>query len=65
MPLLLADFIYSRDCKPICEKSLTLPTVRVLIRPLLHRTQVTKKSQAAPLRNAVGKACDFFIYRIV
>ena len=25
MPPLLADFIYSSDCKLICEKSLTLP----------------------------------------
>lgn len=27
MPPLLADFIYSSDCKLICEKSLTLPIV--------------------------------------
>ena len=26
MPPLLADFIYPGTCKPICEKSLTLPT---------------------------------------
>ena len=25
MPPLLADFIHARGCKPICEKSLTLP----------------------------------------
>lgn len=25
MPPLLADFIYHGACKPICEKSLTLP----------------------------------------
>ena len=25
IPPLLADFIYSSDCKLICEKSLTLP----------------------------------------
>ena len=27
MPPLLADFIHSSDCKLICEKSLTLPSV--------------------------------------
>lgn len=27
MPLLLVDFIYTRGCKPFCEKYLTLPTV--------------------------------------
>ena len=27
MPPLLADFIYSSDCKLICEKSLTLPYI--------------------------------------
>ena len=26
MPPLLADFIHARGCKPICEKSLTLPS---------------------------------------
>ena len=25
MPLLLADFVYARVCKPICAKLLTLP----------------------------------------
>ena len=30
-PPLLADFIYSRDCKPICEKSLTLPVYTTLL----------------------------------
>ena len=27
MPPLLADFIHARGCKPICEKSLTLPGI--------------------------------------
>ena len=30
-PPLLADFTYSRDCKPICEKSLTLPVYTTLL----------------------------------
>ena len=30
MPPLLADFIHPRVCKPICEKSLTLPAIMVL-----------------------------------
>ena len=28
MPLLLADFIHSRVCKPKCEKFLTRPTIQ-------------------------------------
>ena len=28
MPPLLADFIHARGCKPICEKSLTLPDIK-------------------------------------
>lgn len=30
MPLLLADFIHARVCKPVCEKFLTLPYGPVL-----------------------------------
>ena len=29
MPPLPADFIHPRACKPICEKSLTLPEIEV------------------------------------
>ena len=29
MPPLLADFIHPRVCKPICEKSLTLPVCKL------------------------------------
>ena len=32
---------------------------------IIRYSHLQKKSQAAPLRNAVGIACDFFIYRIV
>ena len=31
MPPLLADFIYSSDCKLICEKSLTLPLIYFIL----------------------------------
>ena len=31
MPPLLADFIHARGCKPICEKSLTLPVNHFLV----------------------------------
>lgn len=30
-PPLLADFIQARGCKPICEKSLTLPALQVCL----------------------------------
>ena len=37
MPPLLADFIYNRVCKPICEKSLTLPPLRYAGEQLLAK----------------------------
>ena len=41
MPPLLADFIHARACKPICEKSLTLPSrqgLQTFLRKILDTT---------------------------
>ena len=37
-PSLLADFIHARDCKPFCEKLLTLPPLRTpsLLADFIH-----------------------------
>ena len=42
MPPLPADFTHSRACKPICEKSLTLPVNQVLN----YRDKLTKEYYA-------------------
>lgn len=38
-PSLLADFIHARDCKPFCEKLLTLPLFRFLYRLRFRRSR--------------------------
>ena len=47
MPPLLADFIYHGACKPICEKSLTLPllTAKANVDRLLKMDEEQKKEQ--------------------
>ena len=41
MPLLPADFIHARGCKPICAKLLTLPTMAKQKKPV-HRVEMTE-----------------------
>ena len=48
IPPLLADFIYSSDCKLICEKSLTLPHQQI-IDLLCQRRSDTVQNLAAEL----------------
>ena len=54
MPPLLADFIHTRGCKPICAKLLTLPVIRsdnaLIYKKLLEgRTKATNRKSWSPL----------------
>ena len=49
MPPLLADFIYSSDCKLICEKSLTLPFSKERNDEYVGRAEEYKAAKSALL----------------
>ena len=53
MPPLLADFIYSSDCKLICEKSLTLPPATAPAEFLLVKSQYQAETGRAVERGAL------------
>jgi len=54
MPLLLADFICSRVCKPFCEKLLTLPENREkMLRQKLSKEERRTRSHRLIVRGAV------------
>ena len=53
MPPLPADFIHPRDCKPICEKSLTLPD-DLNVHSLRHTNASMLIAQGVDVRTVAG-----------
>ena len=55
MPLLLADFIYTRVCKLKCEKFLTQPSS---LKPTFPSASTCNSSTISTDRNGMGQAPD-------